>query len=379
MSLVVRQVHSAAEAPSPLWGLAFGPPVEGRWWYETLEASGLEDQFKFSYLVAEKDGVPVGLAPIFLADVPIELVVPAELMPLFRLAARVLPGIMAQRTLFVGSPCSDEATLAFAPDTDPAETIIAFAKAQAELARAQGAWMLVWKDLAEGLRTLCQTPLRQAGFFPAVSYPGTEISFISADKEDYFRSLKPSHRQQLRKKLRRSFERAALEVSIVRAPDERVLGEIFGLFQQTFDQAETRFERLDIAFFRQIAERAPADFILLRQAEDQKLVAFMLVFDLGTTVINKFIGIDYGRPRDWMLYFRLNDAAVDYALAKGAKRLQSGQTGYRVKTELGHQLVPLTNFGRHRMPLVHLIYALVAKTISWASLDPELARFAAKP
>ena len=143
---------------------------------------------------------------------------------------------------------------------------------------------------------------------------------------------------------------------------------------QTYMQAETQFEKLDKPFFATTAASEPARFILLRDRDDGRLVAFMLVYDLGETVINKFIGIDYDRPREWMLYFRLNDAAVDFALSRGAKRLQSGQTGYRVKIELGHQLIPLVNFARHRLWPVHVVYALVGKSIGWATLDPDLAR-----
>jgi predicted N-acyltransferase len=142
---------------------------------------------------------------------------------------------------------------------------------------------------------------------------------------------------------------------------------------QTYLKATTQFERLDMRFFQRIAREPSAHFLLLRDRGDGRLAAFMLLMDLGEAVVNKFIGIDYDRPRDWMLYFRLTDGAVDWAMARGAERLQSGQTGYRVKIELGHTLVPLLNYGRHRVALIHWIYALVARTITWKTLDTDLA------
>jgi len=33
------------------------------------------------------------------------------------------------------------------------------------------------------------------------------------------------------------------------------------------------------------------------------MLAFMLCFDMGERVINKYIGLDYGRPKEWSLYF----------------------------------------------------------------------------
>ncbi len=369
----MRIVHHAAEVPQRLWEQGFAAPLEGRWWYETLERSGLEDQFTFLYGVVERAGTPVALAPMFVADVPIELVVPEELMPLFTLVGRLFPAVLAQRTLFVGSPCADEGTVGVAPGEDRAEIFAAIAQAMDGVARRYGALMLVWKDMPQSYCADMDRATSRTGLFSSPSYPGAEAQFVSTDKADFFARMKPSHRQQLKRKLRRSCEQADLEITVVQSPDGPLMDEIFGLFMQTYDKAATRFERLDLRFFQQVAQTPEAHFLMLRHRGDGKLVAFMLLFDLGEAVINKFIGIDYQRPRDWMLYFRLTDAAIDWALGRGAQRLQSGQTGYRVKIELGHCLTPLFNYARHRVPPVNWIYALVARTISWKTLDPELA------
>ena len=121
-----------------------------------------------------------------------------------------------------------------------------------------------------------------------------------------------------------------------------------------------------------------AHFVTLREPGGA-MVAFMLCLVSGPMVINKFIGLDYGRDKDWCLYFRLWDVAVDWALSIGAETVQSGQTGYRPKLEIGHALVPLYNYARHRNPLVHAVYALVGRQITLASLDPQLARFESDP
>ena len=101
----------------------------------------------------------------------------------------------------------------------------------------------------------------------------------------------------------------------------------------------------------------------------------MLCSVLGARVINKFIGIDYSRPRDWLLYFRLWDSAVDFALAHGATSIQSGQTGYAPKIETGHRLVPLTNYCAHRNRLVDAVLRMIARRIDWATLDDDLERY----
>jgi hypothetical protein len=232
--------------------------------------------------------------------------------------------------------------------------------------------MIVFKDFPQGdLSALT----RLGGFSPTVSYPGTIITLPAAGKEAYYRSLSHTQRHNLLKKLRRSCDLLSLETTIVRRPSGRELAEIFGLFLQTYERGKTKFERLDLKFFERIREQAPTHFILQRDQATGALVAFMLVLRLGDRIINKFIGLDYRRGTKAYLYFRLFDAAVDFAYACGAKEIQSGQTGYRAKLDLGHGLVPLFNVFYHERPLVNAIFRAVGRRVTWQSLDGDLATF----
>jgi hypothetical protein len=73
------------------------------------------------------------------------------------------------------------------------------------------------------------------------------------------------------------------------------------------------------------------------------MVAFQLCFDMGERLVNRYIGLDYRRPKEGMLYFRLWEATLDLALLRGLPAIWSGQLSYEVKIELGHKLVPLNN------------------------------------
>jgi hypothetical protein len=42
---------------------------------------------------------------------------------------------------------------------------------------------------------------------------------------------------------------------------------------------------------------------------------------------------------------------------------------------VGHRLIPLTNYCRHRNRLLHAAFALFATRIGWKTLDDDLARF----
>jgi hypothetical protein len=373
--LHVQFEASAAAVPPFLWEALFAPPLEGQWWYESLETCGLGDQFQFSYAVIRRGAEAVGLAPVFVMDVPIELVMPPALLPLFRLLGKVFPAVLSQRTLFVGSPCADEGTIGVLPGVDRRQALLCLERALEARAGVVGARMLVWKDVparhADDMAWLAE----RCRMFPLISFPGTEVGLPSARKEDYFAAMKASRRHVLKKKLRRSAEAVAVTVEVVQAPEAAVLDDIFALFWQTFEKASTKFERLNRRFFALLAALPVSHFVLLRERASGQMIAFMLCFALGDRVINKFIGIDYRRPKDWLLYFRLWDATVDWVLSQGITAIQSGQTGYAPKIEMGHALVPLTNYCRHRNVLVHRLYAAIARRVGWHTLDDDLARF----
>jgi hypothetical protein len=368
---------TAADVPDLLWQ-AFPADLEGRWWYESLERCGIEDQFRFAFAVVSDDGGPVGLAPLFVMDVPLDLVLPPALLPLFRAAGRVFSNLRQQRTLFIGSPCADEGTVVTRPGADRRAVLAALDDALRPLARDQRAVMTVWKDFPDADRDDLTWLAKRSGYFVLASFPGTEAPLpATGRKEDYFAAMKASRRHQFRKKLKRSAAAVDLRVQVLQRPSAAVMDEVFALFWQTFEKATTKFERLNRRFFDLLAQRPESHFVLLRDAGDGALVAFMLCFALDGRMVNKFIGIDYARPKEWLLYFRLWEAALDWSLEQGFSSIQSGQSGYAPKIEMGHALVPLTNYCRHRNRLVHWVYGRIARTITWQTLDPDLERYLA--
>lgn len=366
-------VGRAADIDGALWTECFPPPREGRFWYHALDRCGLEDQFTFFYALISADGKPVGIAPCFLHDVPITLVAPPLVARALNQIARIFPRVGYQRTFFVGSPCADEGTIGLSRGVQLADVIVELRDAVRAKARSLGARMIVFKDFVEADVSVIGGVDRGVEFVATVSYPGTVIALPTGNKEAYYRSLSHNQRHNLLKKLRRSRAALTLETSIVARPSDGELAEIFGLFLQTYQRGKTKFERLSLRFFEQIREGAPVRFILLRDPSTGRLAAFMLVFVLGDRAINKFIGLDYQLGDEVFLYFRLFDAFVDYAYASGVKELQSGQTGYRAKLDLGHRLVPLFNVFHHRQAPVHVLFRAIGRRITWRSLDHEIA------
>jgi Acetyltransferase (GNAT) domain len=371
----VEFLKKASQIPVDLWDALFQPPAAGRWWYEALEQTGIDDQFTFFYGLIKHLGCPVGIAPVFVMDIPVEQVAPQEFLRPLRLLGKIVPSVLFQRTLFVGSPILDEGRVGLFSYVNRRAALLALQIALEAKAGELRACLIVWKDFPESSSADMNWLSQQRRLFRVISLPNTMVELPSRRKEDYFAAMTASRRQNLKRKLRRSREQVALSVEIVLRPDAKTLDDIFGLFRQTYEKSTSKFERLDRKFFEVFAEKQAALFIILREKFSGEMVAFRLCFDMGERLLSLFIGMDYSRPKEWLLFFRLWEAALDVALSRGFTAIVSGRSSYEVKIEIGHKLVRLNNYCRHRNILFHAIYSIVAQRIGWASLDDDLARF----
>ena len=376
--LSLEWLNSESQIPQALWDSCFPAPYEGQWWYRSLECAHLEEQFTLTYGLISLNGEPIAIAPAFIMDVPIELVMPPIILPIVKLIGKVIPSFLYQRTFFIGSACSDEGHIGIDPIILKAQTVtqddifLCIQEAAETQAQKYNAAMLVWKDFPIMYHQTLASISKSKNLFPLVSFPSAFLKLKGENADDYVNSLKESRRYPLRKKLRKALL-APLDVSIVHLPDNQTLHQLYRLFSRSYLKGKTKFEELTPEFFEFISREKEAHFIILRHQSSQEIVAFMLCFDLKEHVINKFIGIDYDAPRDWFIYFRLWIEAVNWAYKIGAKTIQSGQTAYPAKIETGHALIHLTNFCKHRNRFMHKIYKKVASLVNWDTLDPDLA------
>lgn len=376
MRLDITWHNRTADFPDSLWRDCFRPPREGLFWFRALESAKLDDQFTFRFGLLQTDGSPIGIVPAFVFDLPLDLVIPPEiarvLMPFMRGPLRHLA---YQRTLFIGNVAGEEGCIGLLPGHAPgdfAPFIHAVARAEAAALKAP---MLVWKEFPDSTRAALDGLLASTRAFRMVSYPGTAIPLERGGYRAYLAKERSARRWKIKDKLRRGAQKLPLITSIIARPGESELEEIFPLFWQTYVRGKTKFERLTPEFFRAIAQCDESTFVVQRNAASGKMLSFVLMLNLGERVINKFIGIDYASGADAFLYFRLFEAAYDWACTTNATLLQSGQTGYMAKLDLGHSLVSLWNYCEHRNPLLNRVYRDVAARITWDTLDDQLAEY----
>ena len=375
--LTLEWLNSESQIPQALWDNCFPAPYEGQWWYRSLECSHLEKQFTFTYGLISLNEEPIAIAPAFVMDVPIELVMPPLILPIVKIIGKIIPSFLYQRTFFIGSACSDEGHIGIDPKVlknnvvTQDDIFICIQEAAEKQAKKYNAPMLVWKDFPETFYKTLSNISKSKDLFPLISFPSALVTLEGINTNDYIASLKSSRRQKLNKKLTTAMA-APLDVSVIHLPDNQTLHQLYRLFSRTYLKGKTKFEELTPEFFEFISREKETHFIVLRHQSSHEIVAFMLCFDLRGHVINKFIGIDYDAPQDWFLYFRLWMEVVNWSYKIGAKTIQSGQTAYPAKIETGHQLIPLTNFCKHRNTLMHSISKKVASLVNWDTLDADL-------
>jgi hypothetical protein len=373
--LTVTFVNSVAEIPAELETDGFPTPLEGRWLYRALEQSGLEDQFTFLYALVYERGAPVAAAPLFVMDVPMERVCPEKLLKILKTIARILPSILFQRTLFVGSPGAAQGTIGLRSGASRRAVLFALQSSIEEKARDLKAELIIWRDMPASMAPDLEWLTERSRLFRAPSLPGAIVRLPSARKDDYLGQLKASRRGALKRKLRRSAALLDITAQMVQHPAPALLDEMVGLFRQTYLRARMKFEDLNRTWFEKIGDLPTTYFLFLREKQTGAMLAVTACFASGSMLIARHVGFDYGRPPSWMLYLRLWDALVDWALSRGFTSILSGAMSYSAKIETGHDLIPLFNYIWHRNPVIHAIYRAVAQKLDWAKLDQGLAKF----
>jgi hypothetical protein len=351
----------------------------------------LEGQFEFWFGQIDLSGQGAGIVPAFVMDVPMSLVAPARVMRMLDALGPLGRPFLTQRTLFVGNVAGEGGCVGLLQPARLGELAPALEAAAWKLRKTVGAVMVVWKDFpVEQARSLAPT-LSNAGYFRLPSYPATVIDVPPSSSArpsggglaGYFAQLRGDRRYRLKRKLRNSPDLPALRTEILRPPqpppNSADRADIWRLFWATYEHGTTKFERFNPAVFDRFAEHQDSHWVILRRQDDGTMVAFMLLTAEGDHWVNRFVGFDYSQPKELFLYFRLFAAAMEYCSESVPHRpyLLSGQTGYKPKLDLGHRLVPLDNFSRHRNPLLHRVYARIARDITWSSLDPQLAEYLA--
>lgn len=353
------------------WERCLPGEAENYDYYLAVEEAGVPG-FAFRYLAVREAGRIIALAPAFLTEYRLDTTVSGGRRRLIEACDRLVPFLTRLKLIALGSPVAEACHVGLDPQLAPErrrEAMAALLGALEEAARRESIGLIGIKDLPGESEDFAQAA-RRASFH---AMPGQATAFLDlpfATPDAYLKALSPAARKDVRRKMRAG---SGLRHEWRHEIDD-VLDRVMALYDETFESADLKFERLGAAYFTRVLERLEGRALCLLTWAGEDLVAFNLVLLDKGRLIDKFLGMHYAAVKPYNLYYTTWMANVQLCLDKGIGIYQSGQGGEAAKRHLGCRFSANTLYFRHRRPLPNLALRLVARFVRLAQGTPDPAR-----
>ena len=346
-----RVLTTLDDLPRGQWDALFGGGLEGFDYLRAIEGAGLAG-FTWRYVLVHRDGRLVGAAPAFITDYRLETTFEGAGRRIAERVRRLAPGMMTPRLACLGSPCTESATVGFAPDLSEFErpaVLAALIRAFEDEAERSDCPLTGVKDADHVQVDLWSRAAVDAGYSLVPGQPIADLPIDFPDIEAYLAGLSGGARRDMRRKLRaRSGVRVAFRSSL--GAD---LPRAMALYHQTLARASAQLETLPPAFFTEVAARMPGRAVFALYYAGDDLLAFNLLLEDGEVLLDKFFCMEAERGRAHNLYFLSWFYNLERCLARGLTRYSSGQANLADKVRLGSRLTPSATYFRHRNGLLN--------------------------
>ena len=351
-----------------VWKSAFTGCKDYRY-FEIVEES-LYDQFDQKYFVIrnEKTG-ELAVQPFFFVDQDLAAGLPARIRHALASIRKFWPRFMNLRMMMVGCAEGDGQL-----HHEESWAVNALHDAVLQYARKEKAAMIILKAFP----AIYRAPLgvfSSNGYRRVPSMPGgrMEIDFKSFD--EYMQGkLSRIFRKNLRRKFKKSEQSPPLTMEVLNDVT-LYIDEVYGLYLQTYNRSEFKFEKLTKDFLCSVGRRIPerTRFFLWRQ--EGRIIAFALCMVHGDTIYDLNVGMDYAIALDLHLYFVTFRDIIQWATENGMKHYQTGPLNYDPKLHLKLDLDPLDLYARHTSDWINPVFNVALKYLQPARHDPFIPQF----
>jgi predicted N-acyltransferase len=343
------------------WDLIFGDIPEGYDFFKAVEKSNLE-QYSFCYILIYKGTSLALIAPLFVTDFNLDIVVEGVIQRLIQAVRKFIPRFFIIKTLFCGSPFGENGILGIRPEyPDKQNLICELTKITGIICKEKNIPFTVFKDfLKEDIAML--EHLRDKGFFMTESFPSVVLELSFNSLEDYFKNLSRNSRKNLRRKIKKAQSCADITVRVCENIED-IIEDVYRLYLNTYNAGKVKFEKLTREFFITAGKNPALQSKFFLYYFGKRLAAFNLCFVQKDTLIDKFIGFDYDIAYKYNLYFFSWCYNIEWCIKNSLRYYQVGQTDYHPKLKLGGQLIPLYAYARHNNPVLNLILRCLAKLL----------------
>ncbi|HTI51199.1 MAG TPA: GNAT family N-acetyltransferase [Planctomycetaceae bacterium] len=268
---------------------------------------------------------------------------------------RVLPRLLEFRVMFCGLCFSaGQSHLRFAPGVDTAVILRQLDELLLSLGRQEKAKCIVFKEFKP---QECQDldALLPLGYQRADSLPMNHVEPIFRDFNDYCAKQKSSRRYAIRK-AQKKFAASGLKVVQMlggEGADRIFTDDVYRLFENVFDRAKVRLEKVTADVFRELARKLPENTAYTFIYDQDRVVAFAVSLFTPAVYHQMFVGYDAALNPEYDVYFNLFFHAIDRAYRQNVGVIHVGQSA----DEFKHQ-----KLGCHQRPLYFYI-----KGIDWTT------------
>ncbi len=361
-------------AEHSFWNSAFAAQRKDHRYHEIVEDT-ICPEFAFRYLLLEgENGRTRAIHPYFLMDHDLAAGAGGAIVAVARLIRRLWPRFLLLRLLMVGS-AAGEAHLEARTAGERREEAAILASNILRIAKAEGASIIVMKEFPAVYRDALSC-LSACGFahIPSMPMVRLDISPYGNFEEYLSRGLNSKKRNEFRRKLKSTDKSDPIDMEVV-SDIEPIIEEIYPLYNQVYNRAKVKFEKLTKEYFIQISRRLPdrARFFVWRQ--NGAIIGFALNLVHADKFYGEYLGMDYSRALRIHLYFYMMRDVISWAIANGYRSIISNGLSYSPKRQLGFSLLPLDLYIRHTSLLVNFALKIVLPKLAPVRWDQELKRF----
>ncbi len=333
--------------------------AEGYDFFRTLEASRLEG-FVYFYLLVYQQTDLVLLAPLFTFDFDLTVGLEKISRNIVKHLRPLWPRLLNIKTLFCGTSFGEYGFIGIRTPSLPYNILFdELLRGLEDICRQQKIPLVCFKDFLEKDMALLARS-KNHEFFQTDSFPSVIVDLPFASMDAYLASLSRNTRKDLKRKIKKAKESGSFTVKVVSSA-EAVIDDIYPLYLNTYRTGTTKFEKLTKEFFLTASRLMPSK-IFLYYCNNQ-LAAFNFCLIYKDTLIDKFIGMDYGLTEQFPLYFLSWLYNIEWCLNNGIKHYQVGQTDHGPKIRLGGHKIPLYVYLKHRNPLLNRVFDIAAKVL----------------
>jgi predicted N-acyltransferase len=360
----IKLFNKIEEIPEKDWMSVFPDVPENYRFMRALDAANFT-QFKFYYLMAYESGVPVGCAPLFLMDFPLDMNLRGFLKRITKSLRRVFPKLFSAKILFCGLISGRGRIGSKGKDHEVLDALVDHMENLASRVKAR---VIVFKDFDSSYSQLLQG-LSRRGFRHMDSFPIAIMGIRFNSFEEYLKSLSAVSREGLRRKLRKLKDNPQFELEITNSISREVSAQMHDLYLQTVKNAEIEFEELPADYFSLVSESAPESNKCFLWRHEGRLIAFAQCLIEGDHFIDYYLGFDYSVSYKYNLYYVRFKELMEWCIANKMAVYEMGQSSYEIKRRLGFDFLPLHIYSRPCGRFILPLYNFFHRFLSFDKVD----------